>query len=209
MKPAGLPRDGAVVHRPSRRGRPRCERARRATLAATAELVLERGDVGVSLDVVAERAGVSKATIYRWWPSKELLVLDALQEWIAAAVVAPDTGSLRGDLLGLVVSWVREVRERPFGSVIAALVAEAQANPEFAECYHRRVFDPRREPARAALARAIARGEVREGLDVETAIDLVHGPLHHRLLHGHGPLTERFASDIVDMALTGMLRPPG
>jgi AcrR family transcriptional regulator len=180
-----------------------------STLAATAELVLERGDVGVSLDAVAERAGVSKATIYRWWPSKELLVLDALQEWVAAGIVAPDTGSLRGDLLALVLSWRREIRRRPFGSVIAALIAEAQANPEFAESYHRCFFNPRREPVREALARAIARGEARDELDVEAAIDLVHGPLYHRLLHGHGPLTAAFARDVVDGALTGMLRRAG
>jgi AcrR family transcriptional regulator len=200
---------GATVNAPSRRGRPRCQKARRATLAATAELVLDQGDVRVSLDAVAEHAGVSKATIYRWWPSKEMLVLDALQDWVATGIAAPDTGSLRDDLHGLLVSWGREVTQRPFGSVIVALVAEAHANPDFARAYHDRFFAPRREPARAAIERAIARGEAPEGLDVEAAIDLVHGPLYHRLLHRHAPLTERFVRDVVDFALVGMLRRPG
>jgi AcrR family transcriptional regulator len=171
--------------------------------------VLDRGDVRVSMDVVAEHAGVSKATIYRWWPSKQMLVLDALQEWVAAGSTACDTGSLRGDLTALVLSWAREVGRRPFGVVITALIAEANANPQFADAYHRHFFDLLREPARAALARAIGRGEATEHLDVEAAIDLVHGPLYHRLLHGHEPLTEHFARNVVDIALTGMLRRRG
>ena len=70
---------------PQRRGRPRSEKAREAILAAAAELLLERGLGAVSMDAVAEQAGVSKATIYRWWPTKETLALDALyHEWDAA-----------------------------------------------------------------------------------------------------------------------------
>jgi AcrR family transcriptional regulator len=188
----------------SRRGRPRSEKARRATLAATAELVLEQGDVRVSMDAVAEYAGVSKATIYRWWPSKEMLVLDALQEWVAAGIVPDDTGSLRGDLHALVLPWVREIRGRPFGRVMAAFIAEAQLNPEFAAAYHSHFISLRRESARMALARAIARGDVPEQIDVEAAIDLVYGPIYHRLLHGHAPVTQRFARTVVDLAVAGM-----
>src|ERR1039458_1340509 len=84
------------------RGRPRSERARKAILEAAAELLLARGLSAVSMDAVAEQAGVSKATIYRWWPTKETLALDALYtEWAAARPYPRDTGSLRGDLLSL------------------------------------------------------------------------------------------------------------
>src|SRR5258708_6987686 len=91
----------------SSRGRPRSEKTRRAILGAATELLLEPGGGAVSMDAVAERAGASKATIYRWWPSRESLALDALfEEW--AAVPPPrDTGSLRGDLLSLLRPWVR------------------------------------------------------------------------------------------------------
>src|SRR5580658_807520 len=83
------------------RGRPRSERARQAILASAAELLLARGLAAVSMDAVAERAGVSKATIYRWWPSKETLALDALyNEWAAVQPRTRSTGTLRGDLLG-------------------------------------------------------------------------------------------------------------
>src|SRR6202142_738618 len=108
------------------RGRPRSEKAREAVLAAAPELLLARGLGAVSMDAVAEQAGVSKATIYRWWPSKETLALEALyREWDSGRPPARETGSLRGDLLSLLRPWVRLVGKRPHGRVIAGLVAEA------------------------------------------------------------------------------------
>ena len=189
------------------RGRPRSEKARHAILEAAAELLLARGLGAVSMDAVAERAGVSKATIYRWWPSKEMLALDALLEWAATRAPARDTGSLRGDLLALVKPWVREITRQPFGRVIAALVTEARSDPEFAEAYRTHFVEPRREAMRAAFARAALRGEVSADLDVEVAVDLIYGPLYHRLLHGHAPLTGRFGENVVDMALGGIVNP--
>jgi AcrR family transcriptional regulator len=115
-----------------RRGRPRSEKAHRAILQAAADLLLDDGAARVSMDAVAERAGVSKATIYRWWPSKERLALEALLDWAGAVSPPRDTGTLRGDLLALVRPWVREIRRRPFGRVIAALITAAQSDPEFA-----------------------------------------------------------------------------
>jgi AcrR family transcriptional regulator len=126
--------NGAPAETP-RRGRPRSEKARAAILEAAVELLLDQGIARMSMDAVAEQAGVSKATIYRWWKSKESLALDALLEWAAAGLEDHDTGSLRGDLLATVLPWVREVRRRPFGRAIAALVAQAQSDPHFAEIY--------------------------------------------------------------------------
>jgi AcrR family transcriptional regulator len=188
-----------------RRGRPRSEKAREAILAAAAELLLERGLGAVSMDAVAAQAGVSKATIYRWWPSKETLALDALyHEWAIAGPAPRETGSLSGDLLSLLRPWVRLVGKRPYGRVIAALVAEAQADPAFAEQYRERFVEPRRDQARPILQRAIERGELPAGTDIELALDLLYGPLYHRLLHGHAPLDERFLGDLVDTVVAGL-----
>src|SRR5215210_5883407 len=189
-----------------RRGRPRSEKARTAILQAAAELLLLRGLGAMSMDAVAQQAGVSKATIYRWWPSKEMLALDALLDWAAVRAPARDTGSLRGDLLALARPWVREIRRQPFGRAIAALITEAQSDPQFAEAYRSHFVEPRRVAMRAAFARAAEREEVPAGLDV--AVDLIYGPLYHRLLHGHAPLTGRFAETVVDMALGGILTSP-
>jgi AcrR family transcriptional regulator len=190
------------------RGRPRSEDARKAILGAAADLLLEQGLTDVSMDAVAARAGVSKATIYRWWPTKETLALDALyQEW--AAVPAPrDTGSLRGDLISLLRPWARIAGQRPYGRVIAALVTEAQTDPEFARQYRTRFVEPRRDQARAIFRRAIERGEIPAGTKIEVALDLLYGPVYHRLLHGHAPLNDRFVRDVIDTALNGIAAQP-
>jgi AcrR family transcriptional regulator len=187
------------------RGRPRSEAARKAILAAAAELLLTRGLSVVSMDAVAERAGVSKATIYRWWPTKETLALDALYtEWADAGPQAVDTGSLRGDLLSLLRPWARLASGRPYGRVIAALLTKAQTDPAFSAEYRRRVVEPRRDEARAIFGRAIVRGEIPTDTKTEVAIDLLYGPLYHRLLHGHAPLDDQFVDDVIDMALRGI-----
>ena len=186
------------------RGRPRSEKAHNAILDAAAELLLERGLAAVSMDAVAARAGVSKATIYRWWPTKETLALDALYHEWAGVPPAQDTGSLRGDLLGLLRPWARLASRRPYGRVIAALLTEAQTDPTFARQYRERFVEPRRQQSRAIFRQAIERGEIPADTKIEVALDLLYGPIYHRLLHGHGPLNDRFVRDVVDLALDGI-----
>ena len=189
------------------RGRPRSERARKAILEAASELLLARGLSAVSMDAVAERAGVSKATIYRWWPTKETLALDALYtEWAAARPHPRDTGSLRGDLLSLLRPWARLAGSRPYGRVVAALLTEAQTDPVFAAEYRERFVEPRRQQARDIFRRAIERGEIPADTKVEVALDLLYGPLYHRLLQGHAPLSDRFVLEVIDMVLDGVRR---
>jgi AcrR family transcriptional regulator len=118
---------------PRRRGRPRSEKAREAILEAAAELLLARGLEAVSMDEVAERAGVSKATIYRWWPTKQTLALDALYHEWAAPAQRWTSASLRGDLLSLLRHGCVWSPSGPYGRVIAALITEAQTDPAFAE----------------------------------------------------------------------------
>lgn len=187
------------------RGRPRSEAARRAILHAAGGLLLARGLSAVSMDAVAERAGVSKATIYRWWPTKETLALDALYtEWAAATPEPVDSGSLRADLLALLHPWARLASSARYGRVIAALLTEAQTDPVFSAEYRRRVVEPRRDHARVALSRAIARGEIPAGTKTEVVIDLLYGPLYHRLLHGHASLDDQFVDDVIDTVRSGI-----
>jgi AcrR family transcriptional regulator len=186
------------------RGRPRSERAHNAVLDAAAELLLEHGLAAVSMDAIAAKAGVSKATIYRWWPTKESLALDALfHQWEGIPAV-DDTGSLRGDLLKLLRPWARLAAQRPYARVIAALLTEAQTEPTFAGEYQARFVKPRREQGRTIFRRAIERGEIPAQTKVEVALDLLYGPIYHRLLHGHAPLNDRFVRDVIDTALDGI-----
>jgi AcrR family transcriptional regulator len=188
------------------RGRPRSETARKAVLAAAAELLLDHGLQAVSMDAVAERAGVSKATIYRWWPKKEILALDMLfTEWSAVTPQQFESGLLRSDLVALLSAWARLSSTRHYGLVVAALLTEARTDPAFSAEYQRRMLEPRRDQARMIFADAVARGEIPAETKVEVAIDLLYGPLYHRLLHGHAPLDDQFVDDLVEMALRGIL----
>jgi AcrR family transcriptional regulator len=199
-----------AVEEVPRRGRPRSEKARKAILQAAAELLPEHGLNAISMDTVAERAGTSKATIYRWWPSKELLALDALfGEWDNRPPSGDDTGSLGGDLLGLIRPWVRQLAGKPYGRVVAALITKAQSDPEFAEEYRARFVQPRRDRGRVIFARAIERGEIPSNTDIEVALDLLYGPFYHRLLHSHAPLTDRFARSVVHYVVAGAAGPAG
>jgi AcrR family transcriptional regulator len=200
----------AITAEAPRRGRPRSERSQRAILRAASDLLLERGLSEISMDAVAERAGASKATIYRWWPSKELLVLDALLSgWASGTRDAVDTGSLAGDLRELVLPWTLQLTTKPWGRVIAALIASAQCDAQFAEEYRAHFVKRRREPARIAFLRASERGEIPPDTDIEAALDLLYGPFYHRLLHGHAPLTERFAGTIIDYVVAALSTPGG
>ena len=170
-------------------GRPRSEKAHQAILTAVTELLLDQGLHAMSMDEVARRAGVSKATIYRWWPSKERLALDALaEEWASAPPAGlSDTGSLRGDLLTRLLPWLRQLNRKPYARVVAGLVAEAQTNREFAELYRSHFVQARRDATRELLLRARDRGEIAANTDLEVTLDLLYGPIYHRLLHGHAP----------------------
>jgi AcrR family transcriptional regulator len=208
--PQGAGAPGAGASDAPQRGRPRSEKARTAVLDAAAELLLDRGLAAVSMDAVADRAGVSKATIYRWWPTKESLALDALYTgWAAARPQPRDTGSLRRDLLSLLRPWARLASSRPYGRVIAALLTEVQTDPAFAAEYRQRVVEPRRDQARAIVRRAVERGEIAADTKVEVVLDLLYGPLYHRLLHGHARLNDRFVGDVIDVVLDGIRPGPG
>jgi len=191
-------------------GRPRSEKARQAILAAAMELLLDQGLYAMSMDGVARDAGVSKATIYRWWPSKERLALDALAtEWAATPPADQrETDSLRDDLVTRFRPWLRQLRRRPYGRVVAGLVAEAQTNPSFAAMYREQFVEPRRAATREILVRARDRGEIAAHTNLDVTLDLLYGPIYHRLLHGHAPLTERFAEQVIDSVITAISAPP-
>lgn len=203
------PKDARPVANPNRtprRGRPRSEASTKAILTAAGELLLERGLDAVSMGAIAERAAVSKATIYRWWPTKEALAIDALYEdWDSAYPVAPDTGSLRGDLHGVLIPWVDHIAERPYARILAALLTRARTDDGFARDLDQRLVQPRRDRARPIFGRAVARAELAPETDIELALDMVYGPVYHRFLQGHLPLSRAFVEAVIDSALRGLL----
>jgi AcrR family transcriptional regulator len=187
-----------------RRGRPRSEEADRAILSAATELLAERGLGGMSMEEVAARAGVSKATVYRRWPSRGALALDAFLAEFQEQQPLPDTGTLRGDLLAALRGWIRSVTRTPAGRMLAGLVAEAQRDPALAAAWRDRVIEPLRVRNTVLVQRAVERGEIPPDVDEDVVLDLLFGSAYHRLLQGHRPLTDQFARRVVDLIVAGV-----
>lgn len=189
---------------PARRGRPRSEEADRAIMQAAGQVLAERGLAGMSIEEVAARAGVAKTTIYRRWNSRAALALDAFLTEFQSQQPLPDTGSLRGDLLAALRAWIRSVTRTSAGPILAALVAEAQRDPDLAAAWRDRVVERLREQHRIMLHRAVERGEIAADTDYEVVLDMLFGAAYHRLLQGHQPLTDQFARRVVDLVVTGI-----
>ena len=187
-----------------RRGRRRSERSHRAILAATQELLVERSYSEVTIEGIAARAGVGKQTIYRWWPSKAALVLEA---YLAGSDVVPQPAeqpTVREDVRAL-LAWLIAVLARPTGGrVVAGLVGDLQHDVDLAEGFHRDVVPARREAMLAALERGRDRGEIRTDADLELAVDALHGAIFYRLLLSGEPLDDTFAGRLADQVLGGI-----
>ncbi len=196
-------------------GRPRSEQSEQAILAAAASLLAERGIGKLSIEEVAERSRTGKATIYRRWPSKGALALDAFlsvylgESAMLADALEHDRGSLEGDLAAALRAWATTVTGTAARRMLTGLVAEVQRDPALAVSWRERVLEPVREASSELLARAVRRGEIASDTDVELALDLVFGPAYHRLLNGHLPLDERFCDDLAAAVARALgARPP-
>ncbi|GIL30853.1 TetR/AcrR family transcriptional regulator [Actinocatenispora comari] len=189
----------------ARRGRPRSERARRAVLAAARELLTDRGLPGLSVDDIASHAGVSKATIYRWWPTKAAVLMDAFTDAVEDRMTFPTGDDPLGRLreqLGRVARLMNEpAARRPF----VALVAASQHDPELAAALRDRFVAGRRAAARELVIEAVRAGQLAAGTDPDTVLDMLYGALYYRLLVSGDPLTPDYPDHLVD---TLGARPP-
>lgn len=182
-----------------RTGRPRSQRTEKAILAAASRLLAEAGLAGMTIEGVAELAGVGKASIYRRWPSRGALAFDASAGDYMSGQPTRDTGALEGDLLATARDWIRTVKRLPWGRTLRGLVAEVQRDPSLASAWRERFVNQVRGQRRPVVERAIARGEIPARSDPELILDMLYGPLYHRYLQGHLPLTDSFAKGIARM----------
>ena len=189
----------------TRPGRPRSQQSRAAVLRATSELMREVGLRAMTTEDIAARSGASKATIYKWWPNKYAVAVEAFLSEMAVESADPDTGSAREDfrlaLRGMVHFYTGET-----GRADAQLVGEAQFDPKIGAELRDHLVGSRRELVRAIWDRGVARGELRADVDPEVAIDLIFGPAMYRLVAGHAPLDDTAAEAVVDAAIRGLAR---
>src|SRR6185437_13940395 len=186
----------ANTNRP--RGRPRSDATRVAIQRAALALLQKGGWGALSVDAIAAHAGVGRATIYRWWPNKAAVVMDAFLADTAPQMPFPDTGSAREDLRQQMRRVIRLFNlpavRRPF----LALIAESQHDPELAGALRERFIAQRRSAATGVVARGIERGELRSDLDPGIVIDALYGALYYRLLISGQALTAGYADRVVE-----------
>jgi AcrR family transcriptional regulator len=188
-------------------GRPRSERAEKAIIEATLDLIVaEAGVAGVSIEAVAARAGVGKTTIYRRWPNKEALIVDALAT-LKAPFAELAGESVRADMITLAEAFVTEVDQKARALRVWWNVAgSAEKHPELLAKYQQEVIEPRHAIMLDLLNRGVRTGELRADLDVETAIVVFVGALtlYSRSLKPQTELPEGFAERVVDTILGGL-----
>ncbi|QJS99391.1 TetR/AcrR family transcriptional regulator [Streptomyces asoensis] len=191
--------------RPRRgRGRRPAGEVRADVLDAAGGLLLDRGMGTFTIEAVAGRAGVSKTTIYKWWPSKGALALDGYFHVVEAVLAFPDSDDVEADLTTQLRAFVRILTETPAGRVIAELIGQAQTDPELSAALLERYSGPRRDLAVRRMRRAQAEGQLRADVDPEVLVDQLWGACYHRLLMPILPVTEEFATSLIANLLRGV-----
>lgn len=189
-------------------GRPRSVKAHQAVLIATAQLLIEGGYPATTVDAISQRSGVSKATIYKHWPSRTAVAAEAFGGQLATTVGTPHTDDPRADLIEQVHrvnSFYASVTGRVFAQLLAACVTDPDGAAYFSEYF----LAARRTEIANLWARAGAAGLTRPGVDVDVATDVLFGPLIFRLLTGHADLSDANAAAIATAALDGLLHKSG
>jgi AcrR family transcriptional regulator len=190
-------------HKSECRGRPRSEESEEAILTATIQLLSQMPLRDISIEEIARKAGVGKATIYKWWPSKAYVALDAFLKKANRMVPMADTGSFRGDILKQIHSAIAFYRS-PTGRILGQFVAESQIDREFASLLRKRFLKPRREAVRAIFDRGAKRGEIDKDLDRELVLDLIYGTAIYRMIVGHAQLDSKLADRMVSILFEGL-----
>lgn len=183
-------------------GRPRSEKARQAILRSTLKVLGKNGFADLTIEEVADRASVGKATVYRWWPNKGALIADAFAISTTRHLHFPDTGSVYTDMSRQMRQLVKVFRSRR-GRIVSAILAAGQSDKDLIDAFRERFLWPRRREAYATLERAIRRGELRKNVDPDLLLDSLYGPIYMRFLIQHDRLTPDFVDRLCTLVLDG------
>lgn len=178
----------------------RSEQARTAVLQAVDELLVELGFAGLTMEKIATTAGVAKQTVYRWWPSKVDILLEAFGDDMAQHLTPAEHGDLRTDLREHLATLAAFLTETPPGAVFRALIGQAQHDPELANRLRTEQLDAQLARDRIPFERAKARGEFLD-LDIDQAVEQLVGAVHYRVLVTGQPVPREFTDALVDRFL--------
>jgi AcrR family transcriptional regulator len=183
-------------------GRPRSEQAHSAILRSTLKLLGQNGFSELTIESVAARAGVGKATVYRWWPSKAALIADAFASSTTRKLHFPDTGSVRADMSQQMHQVIKIFNSRR-GRIVSAILGGGQSDRDLIAAFRERFLWPRRREAYATLKRGILRGELRKDVDMDLLLDSLYGPIYMRFLIRHDKLTPEFVDSLCELVMRG------
>ncbi|MGX5680938.1 TetR/AcrR family transcriptional regulator [Schumannella luteola] len=186
-----------------RLGRKRDDSRDPEILEATLDVLAENGYDGMTIDMVATRAKAGKATLYRRWPSKPELVLDAVACMKSSSIDLanlPDTGTLRGDLIAMIKAPTMRDAERKL-KVMAGIVSMIARNPELAEAARDALVEPRAAANRVIFQRAVDRGEISRDVDIETLISISPSMAAYRTLMLNKPVSREFIISTIDRVI--------
>ena len=203
-----MPKPKSTTPKPRPRGRPRSDASKEAILRAAYRLLKKRGIGSVSAQEVAKEAGVSTATLYRWWKSKEAVMLDAFLARVKPALAPPLEGSPLERLHQSVVRGAEWLHSKD-SPVAVRLISDVQEDPVLRQLFLERFYLPRRAMNLDLVHQAIAAGELPPETDADLLIDALTGPLYFRRIIGHAPVTEAFASELASRVLQAFKRPTG
>jgi len=189
-------------------GRPRSEEARQAILCSTLKLLEHTSFPDLSIEAIAADAGVGKATVYRWWPNKGALVVDAFASSSEDELHFPDTGSVQRDMSLQMNQFLGILRTRR-GRTVAAMLGAGQSDPELLESFRERFLRKRRQEAYHTLRRGIERGELPRNLDLDLVLDVLYGAIYMRFLIRHDELSEAYINEVCRLVLGGAARVNG
>ncbi len=166
--------------------------------------MLQGGWAAATMEAIAARAGVSKATIYKWWPSRGAVALDGFLDRVRDTIAVPE-GAAAADVLRFqVLSLIRLFRDSTSGSLMRGLVAQSMSDPEIGQAVRERWIGPRRAVATEVLRRGQESGDLRADMAPDAAADQLFAPVYHRLIFGHDPLDDQLADRLVDQLMNGI-----
>jgi AcrR family transcriptional regulator len=186
------------------RGRPRDEAARRRILQAALDLMEESAFTQMTMEAIAERAGASKTTVYRWWPNKAALAIEAFREAVAPELPLRDTGSLRQDLTTQMQNFARVLSGRG-GRMLRSFLVAARCDPEVAEAFRSLWSDPRRAEAKQMLRQKQSNGQLRRDADLDLVLDSLYGPLYYRFLVKNELPSQKYAESLAALVIQGLV----
>ena len=183
-----------------RRGGLGAKQARQSILQSTLQLLAEKGFSELTIEAVAARANVGKATVYRWWPDKGALIADAFASSATRKLHFPDTGSVRSDMNQQMRQLIKVFRSRR-GRIVSAMLGAGQSDHNLIAAFRERFMKPRRQEAYATLRRGISRGQLKKNVDMDLLLDSLYGPIYMRFLLRHDKLTPEFVDGLCELTL--------